>query len=94
MEKDKVKRKTFAAREDLIKKASKLAKQKGFSFYAFVNEILQLTLEAEEMDIRLRTLIEERGQMKAAREASYILGLESLWYEMMDIAYEKARRNK
>ena len=45
----KIRRKTFAAREDLIERASEVAKQKGFSLYAFVNEILELTLQAEEM---------------------------------------------
>ena len=88
----KLGRKTFAAREDLIDRASEVAKQKGFSLYAFVNEILQITLEAEDMDVSLRTLIEERGLLKAAKEASFVLGLESLWYEMSEIACEKAKR--
>jgi len=92
LEKRKLRRKTFAAREDLIKHASKVAKQKGYSLYAFINEMLQLTLQVEEMGISLRSLIEERGLLKAAKEASFVLGLENLWYEMADIAHEKAKR--
>ncbi len=92
MEKRKVRRKTFAARQDLIERASKLAKQKGYSLYAFFNEMLQLTFEAEEMGVSFRTLLDERGLLKAAKEASFILGLESLWYEMADIAHEKSKR--
>ena len=92
MEKRKVRRKTFAARQDLIERASKLAKQKGYSLYAFFNEMLQLTFEAEEMGVSFRTLLDERGLMKAAKEASFILGLESLWYEMAEIASEKSKR--
>jgi hypothetical protein len=88
----KIRRKTIAAREDLIERASEVAKKKGFSFYAFLNEILQLTLQAEEMGVSLRSLIEERGLLKAAKEASFVLGLENLWYEMTDIACEKAKR--
>jgi hypothetical protein len=88
----KLGRKTFAAREDLIDHASEVAKQKGFSLYAFVNETLQFALQAEDMDVSLRNLIEERGMLKAAKEASFVLGLESLWYEMSDIACEKAKR--
>jgi hypothetical protein len=88
----KIRRKTFAAREDLIQRAGDVAKKKGFTFYAFMNEILQLVLEAEEMGVSLRSLIEERGLLKAAKEASFVLGLESLWYEMSDIACEKAKR--
>ena len=88
----KLGRKTFAAREDLIERASEVAKKRGFSFYAFINEILQLTLQAEELGINLRGLIEERGLLKAAKEAGFILGLENLWYEMVDITCEKAKR--
>ena len=92
MKRAKLGRKTFAAREDLIDRASKVAKQKGFSLYAFVNETLQFALQAEDMDVSLRSLLEERGMLKAAKEASFILGLESLWYEMSDIACKKTKR--
>ena len=92
VENRKVRRKTFAARQDLIERASKLAKQKGYSLYAFVNEMLQLTFEAEELGVSFRILLDERGLLKAAKEASFILGLESLWYEMADIAHEKGKR--
>ena len=92
MENRKVKRKTFAARQDLIERAGKLAKQKGYSLYAFINEMLQLTFEAEELGVSFRILLDERGLLKAAKEASFILGLESLWYEMADIAHEKGKR--
>lgn len=88
----KIRRKTFAAREDLIERASEIAKQKGFTFYAFVNEILESALQAEEIGISLRRLIDERGMLEAAKDASYILGLESVWYELADIACEKAKR--
>jgi len=87
-----IRRKTFAAREDLIERGSDVAKQKGFTFYAFVNEILELALQAEEIGVSLRSLIDERGMLKAAKEASFVLGLESVWYEMADIACEKAKR--
>ena len=88
----KIRRKTIAAREDLIERASNVAKEKGFSFYAFVNEILDLALQTENMGISLRNLVEERGLLKVAKEAGFVLGLETLWYEMADIAYEKAKR--
>ena len=54
--------------------------------------MLQLTFQAEEMGVSFRSLIDERGLLKAAKEASFILGLENLWYEMADIAHEKAKR--
>ena len=88
----KIRRKTIAAREDLIERASEVAKKKGFSLYAFVNEILQQTFQAEEMGVSLRSLIDERGMLKSAKEAGFVLGLETLWYEMADLACEKAKR--
>ena len=92
MEKGKVRRKTFAARQDLIERASKLAKKKGYTLYAFINELLMLAFEAEELGVSFRILLDERGLLKAAKEASFILGLENLWYEMADIAHDKAKR--
>ncbi len=92
MEKRKVRRKTFAARQDLIERASKLAKQKGYTLYGFINELLMLAFEAEEMGVSFRILLDERGLLKAAKEASFILGLENLWYEMADVAHDKAKR--
>ena len=87
----KIRRKTFAAREDLIESASDIAKEKGFSFYAFVNEILELSIEAENLGVSLRSLIDEHGLLKAAKEAGFVLGLETLWYEMANIAFEKSK---
>ncbi|MEM2937103.1 MAG: hypothetical protein QXJ63_00980 [Candidatus Bathyarchaeia archaeon] len=87
----KAKRKTFVAREDLIDRLSKVAKERGYSLYALVNEVFGLALKAEEMDLDLGRVIEERGVLETARKAGFILGLESLWYDMADFAYEKAK---
>jgi hypothetical protein len=87
-----IRRKTFAAREDLIERGSELAKEKGFTLYAFVNEILECAFQAEELGVNLRRLVDERGMLKAAKDASFVLGLESVWYELSDIACEKAKR--
>jgi len=86
-----VKRKTFVAREDLIKRLSEVAKQRGFSLYDTVNEVFEVTLQAEGMGVNLRRVVEERGFVKAAKEAGFMLGLESLWYETAELAYEKAK---
>jgi hypothetical protein len=87
----KVERKTLVAREDLVERLSEVAKQRGYSLYAMVNEVLELAVKAEETDIDLKRVVEERDILKAAREAGFILGLESLWYEMAELAYEKAK---
>jgi hypothetical protein len=87
----KVKRKTLVAREDLVDRLSEVAKGRGYSLYAMVNEVLELAVKAEETDIDLKRVVEERNVLRAAREAGFILGLESLWYEMAELAYEKAK---
>ena len=91
MKTSKVKRKTFVAREDLIDRLSGIAKQRGYSLYETVNELFVLAIKAEEMGVNLRKVVEERAILKAARDADFILGLESLWYEMAELAYEKAK---
>jgi hypothetical protein len=87
----KVKRKTLVAREDLVDRLSQVAKQRGYSLYAMVNEVLELAVKAEETGIDLNKVVEERNVLKAAREGGFILGLESLWYEMAELAYQKAK---
>ena len=90
--KRKVKRKSFAAREDLLDRMNKVAKENDFSLYGFVNEVFKETLRANELGVNLRTLIDSRELLKDARENGYTLGLESLWYEMSEIAYDKAKK--
>lgn len=87
----KVKRKTFVAREDLIDRLSEIAKQRGFSLYDTVNEVFELAVKAEETGVDLRRVVEEKAVLDAAKTAGFILGLESLWYDMAEVAYEKAK---
>lgn len=89
--KRKVKRKSFAAREDLLDSMNKVAKENDLSLYGFVNEVFELTLMVNELGVNLRTLIDSRQLLKDAKENGYTLGLESLWYEMSEIAYGKAK---
>ncbi|PVX25133.1 MAG: hypothetical protein CW691_05555 [Candidatus Bathyarchaeum sp.] len=90
--KAKIRRKSFAAREDLLDRMNKVAKENDLSLYGFVNHIFELALEANKLGVTLRTLIDSRQLLKDARENGYTLGLESLWYEMADLAYDKAKK--
>ncbi len=80
------------AREDLISSLSEVAKQRGHSLYETVNELFELALAAENMGFNLKRVVEERELSELARKTGFILGLESLWYEMADIAYEQKKR--
>ena len=79
------------AREDLMKRISEMAKQRGHSLYEMVNEVFELTIKAEDSGVNLRNAVEERGVLKAAKEAGFILCQESLWYDMAELAYKKAK---
>jgi len=70
---------------------NKVAKESDLSLYGFVNEVFELTLRANELGVNLQTLTDSRELLKDARENGYTLGLESLWYEMADLAYAKAK---
>jgi len=87
------KRKTFVAREDLINRLGEIAKRQGFSLYDKVNEIFRLTIQAEEMGVNLGEFVEEKGVLKAAKEDGFILGLENLWYDMVELAYKKRSKD-
>lgn len=83
-------RKTFVAREDLLARMGSIAKRKGFSLYDTVNEIFELVIQAEDMGIDLRKLFAEKGMLNKARQAGFILRLESLWYDMAEFSYRRA----
>jgi len=70
---------------------NKVAKESDLSLYGFVNEVFELTLRANKLGVNLQTLTDSRELLKDARENGYTLGLESLWYEMADLAYAKAK---
>lgn len=85
------KRKTFVAREDLMKRLREMAEQRGYSLYEMINEVFELTVKAEDAGVNLRNAVEERGVLKTAKEAGFILCMESLWYDMTELAYKKAK---
>jgi hypothetical protein len=79
------KRRTFVAREDLLKQINEMAKKNGRSMYESINETLGLSVEAAEKGINLRVAIEQQGILKAARERGFVLGLENLWFDMAEL---------
>lgn len=89
--KGKARRKTFAARGDLLDRLSKIASEKGYSLYALVNEVFEMFLRVEEANINFREVLECYAAVKRAREVGFILELESLCYDMADLAYRNAK---
>jgi len=85
------KRKMLAAREDLADKFGKIAADKGFTIFGMINNLLGLAISAEDMGISLEKAVDNYGLIRAARNASFTLILESLLYDTTEIAYERAR---
>jgi len=90
--KGNVKRKTFAAREDLINRISKMAGQRGYTLYEMVNEVFGLAVKAEDTGVNLRRAVEEHAVLNKAKRTGFTLCLENLLYDTAELAYEKAKR--
>jgi hypothetical protein len=86
------KRKTFVAREDLLNRLVKVAKAQGCSLYELVNEVFQLAIDSDQLNFSLKRVVEERKTLETAKSAGFVLGIESLWYEMAEAAYKKDKK--
>ena len=80
------------AREDLLKRLGEVAKDRGCSMYELVNETFELVITSQNLGLNLKKIVDSRKRLEDARSLGFILGLESLWYEMADLAYEKGKR--
>jgi len=91
-----VKRKMLAARDDLVDKISEIASSKGFTLFGMTNNMLELAVKADGMGISLEEAVENYELIKAARDASFTLVLESLLYETAEVAcgVEKDKTSK
>jgi hypothetical protein len=87
----KIRRKMLAAREDLVEQISNIANRRGFTLFNMVNDLLELAIKVEGMGLSLRDVVDEYGLVKAAKDMGFVLGLENLWYEMVELAYSKAK---
>lgn len=84
-------RKMLAAREDLADQIGKIAADKGFTIFGMINNLLELAISAEDMGINLEKAVDNYELIKAVRNASFTLVLESLLYDTAEIAYERAK---
>ena len=84
-------RKMLAAREDLADKLGKMASSKGFTIFGMVNNLLELAISVEAMGISLDEAVDNYRIIKAVKNASFTLVLESLLYDTSEIAYQKAK---
>jgi len=84
-----LKRKVLAAREDLVDQILEIAKQKNLTVFGITNDALKQVIRAEEMGLTLRDVVDHYEAIKTAREAGFILAIESLWYDVVNRAYQR-----
>jgi hypothetical protein len=85
------KRKMLAARDDLADQVSEIAASKGFTLFHMLNNMLELAIKANDVGTTLDETVDTYITMKAVKEASFTLILESLLYETAETAYGKAK---
>lgn len=83
----KVRRKTFAAREDLIDQLGGFAKEKDLTLYGYVNDLFELAIRAEDDGVKLSDLIEERELIRRAKNAGFVSFPERLLHDLIEMAY-------
>uniref|UniRef100_A0A7J3UZU8 Uncharacterized protein n=1 Tax=Candidatus Methanosuratincola petrocarbonis (ex Vanwonterghem et al. 2016) TaxID=1867261 RepID=A0A7J3UZU8_9CREN len=80
-------RKTFVAREDLLKAISEIARENGKSLYETVNEIFETVISFQKSGIKMQDAMEACIKLKKFKESGYVLCLENLWNEINLLAY-------
>jgi hypothetical protein len=81
----------LAARDDLAGRLGEIAASKGFTLFGMVNGLLELAAKVDDMGISLEEAVASYETIKAVKDASFTLVLESLLYETAEIAYERAK---
>lgn len=86
------KRKMLAAEEEIANKVAEMAKERGATVFQTVNDILEEALRVDGMGLALREVIDRRGVLEKAREMGFTFTVERLLYDVVDTAYDHARK--
>ncbi len=73
MSSSSTRRKVIAAREDLVNAITMIAKKRGSTLYALVNELLEQAVRAEELGITIKEALDLYELIKAHRNAGQTL---------------------
>ena len=84
------KRKMLAARDDLADDISKIAEKRGFTLFGYLNDLLELAIKVDKSGISLKEAVDAYELAREVKDASFTLVLESLLYDTVEVAYEKA----
>lgn len=81
----------LAARDDLADKVSEISANKGFTLFQMLNDMLELSIKANNIGTSLEETYDTYLTMKAVKQASFTLIPENLLYETVEIAFGKAK---
>lgn len=88
-----VKRKMLAADERLAEQMVKIAEEKGQTLYSLVNEALEQAVNAYNMGLTLKRIVQERGTAETAKEADFTLTVKTLWLDAVETAFNAGKRS-
>ena len=80
-------RKTIAINKDIAQKINEIAKKKGKTTYAFMNEILESAILAEELDLDCREVLKTAYDLEILRDADLIYVSRSIYYLLVELSY-------
>ena len=82
----------LAAEEDIANKIAEMAKERGGTIFQTVSDILEEALRVNAMGLALKDVIDRRGMLEKAREIGLTFTVERLLYEVVDTAYDHAKK--
>ena len=83
-------RKFLAAREELVKRLTTLAKNKNKTLYGLTNQTIEQLLLAEDLGEELPEIVENYRVIKMAKENRAVLIPERVWHLVLEKAFEQA----
>ena len=80
-------RKTIAINKDIAQKINEIAKKKGKTTYAFMNEILESAIIAEDLELDCREVLKTAHDLEILRDADLSYVPRSIYYLLIDLSY-------
>lgn len=83
----------LAADEDLANRIVEMAQRRGQTVFQTVNDILAQALRVDDMGLLLDDVVDERGMLEKAKSLGLTFTIESLLYDVVDLAHSNAQKN-
>ena len=82
-------RKTVAINKEIARKINEIAKKKGKTTYAFLNEILESAIMAEDLDLDCRNVLKTSYDLKILRDADLTYEPRPLYNLLIELSYDE-----